>query len=509
MLGFMLPSWFLSMWISNTATTAMMLPMVEAVLGELEGGEKNVDPEKQVVAVDADGNETVALKKRDSPPPDYEDINKNGGTATVVVVPEEGPNGTVVNKEITVIEEMTPEQEKEAKYFNNLAVGMTLSVAYAANVGGTGTLTGTTPNLIMKGFVDEIWLEKGQGCISSPINFASWMVLGAPLSLVITILIWLWMWAIYIGCERPRKRGARISPEEEKARQYKLQKEARVKAVIEKQAATIKPWSFAEVVVLILFIAMIFLFFFRDPSFMTGWSSGFPNGKTFVGDAVPALFIACIMFVIPSSVPKKCMFTNNKPPDMILDWETFERKMPWGTLLLVGGGFALAEATTRSGLSEWLGDKLIVFGTLPGWAMVLIICFLVTLLTNVTSNSATCTLLMPIMASMAEGIGKSPLYLMLPVAISTSLAFMLPVATPPNAIAFSYGRLRVVDMCKAGAFINVFGVILLTIATHTWAEAYFKFDDVPWPTGNLTGVTICPPGANSLNQAMSLAGTWD
>ena len=133
-----------------------------------------------------------------------------------------------------------------------------------------------------------------------------------------------------------------------------------------------------------------------------------------------------------------------------------------------------------SGLSATIGDRLSVLENLPSFVMVAIICLLVAMITEITSNSATATVFMPIMAALAESIDRNPLYLMLPTAITTSFAFMLPVATPPNAIVFSTGRLEILDMVKTGALLNVVCVVAVALATETWGFPLFDFDDIPW-----------------------------
>jgi len=232
--------------------------------------------------------------------------------------------------------------------------------------------------------------------------------------------------------------------------------------------------------VALLFTLLVLLWFFRDPEFLRGWARGFKDG--YVGVPVPAWLIAISLFVIPSTFPTSLGKVDSESPNTLMDWHTVQHKMPWGTLMLFGGGYALADASTETGLAPWIGEQLTALNVLPDWVMVLLLSLIVTLLTEVTSNSATCTILMPIMASMSESIGKNPLYLMFPVAISCSFAFMLPVATPPNAIAFSYGRLRVVDMVKAGVIFNFVCVFIVTLATHTWGMAYFNLNDIPWAT---------------------------
>lgn len=149
--------------------------------------------------------------------------------------------------------------------------------------------------------------------------------------------------------------------------------------------------------------------------------------------------------------------------DFLLTWYEAQR-IPWGILILFGGGIALAGGFTASGLSEWLGENLAALHGIPGWLFVFTIAVLVTFLTEITSNVATASIFMPIMGGLAVGVGLHPYILMLPATLSSSCAFMLPVATPPNAIVFSSGRIKMADMAKAGILINIIGALVITAA---------------------------------------------
>ncbi|XP_075920414.1 Na(+)/citrate cotransporter-like [Petromyzon marinus] len=153
--------------------------------------------------------------------------------------------------------------------------------------------------------------------------------------------------------------------------------------------------------------------------------------------------------------------------------------MPWNIVLLLGGGFALAKGCEVSGLSLWLSEQLYPLRSISPWAISVIICLLIATLTECMSNTTTATLFLPILASMAKAMGIHPLYLMAPCTLCTSFAFMLPVATPPNAIVFSYGHLHVVDMIKSGLGVNLIGVATVTLAINTWGRAMFSLDTFP------------------------------
>lgn len=179
-------------------------------------------------------------------------------------------------------------------------------------------------------------------------------------------------------------------------------------------------------------------------------------------------------------------------------------KFPWNIVILLGSGFALAEACEVSGLSEWLGNNLANLHVIPPWSIVAIVCALITGFTEVTSNTATATIFLPILKSLGKSICVHPWYLMLPATISCSFAFMLPVATPPNAIVFSGGYLKVVDMAKAGLGMNIFGCIILLVCVNTYGKIMFDLDTFPvWASdyagqSNLNITNICTVNVTAL-----------
>jgi sodium-dependent dicarboxylate transporter 2/3/5 len=194
---------------------------------------------------------------------------------------------------------------------------------------------------------------------------------------------------------------------------------------------------------------------------LPGWSSLLP-APSMVDDGTVAIAAAVLLFLLPS---------GRKPGERLLDAAILP-KLPWGIVLLFGGGFALADGFQASGLSLWVGENLKLFAGLPTWALIALVCLVITFLTEVTSNTASAQILLPLLAALAIELDIDPLLLMAPGAISCSCAFMLPVATPPNAIAFGTDRLRMADMVRAGIWLNLLGVALVTVSTLTigrWA----------------------------------------
>jgi solute carrier family 13 (sodium-dependent dicarboxylate transporter), member 2/3/5 len=245
--------------------------------------------------------------------------------------------------------------------------------------------------------------------------------------------------------------------------------------------------------VAVVFLAAAAGWIFRKPLdfgfwALPGWSDLLGVEK-WVNDATVAIAAAVVLFVIPTGRLRE----GSAPTatGMLMDWET-ARTIPWGVLLLFGGGLALAAAVGDSGLSEWIGRAFAGLSALPVWLMVLLVCLLMSFLTEITSNTAVSTLFMPVLAAVAVGIGQHPALLMFPAVLSASCAFMMPVATPPNAIVFGSGYVRIPQMAKAGFALNLAGAVLVTLVTYLVAGSAFGVEAgrLPAWAGSLLG-----PGA--------------
>jgi len=365
-LGFMVATAFLSMWISNTATTMMMLPIGLAIVHHAHGN---------------------GLK------------HSNFGTALM------------------------------------------LSIAYSASIGGIGTLIGTPPNIVLAGQVKILFPSTPE------IGFFQWMQVGIPLVVVFLPLVWWYLTFLMFPLkQQPTEQSTGIIAQEI-AKLGKMKKE--------------------ESIVLAVFVLTCLAWMFRknitvDSLTIPGWSN-LLGIETFVHDSTVAITAALILFMIPVNLSER---------KYLLDWKS-AREIPWGILLLFGGGFSLAKGFEISGLSQWIGEGIQGFSAFPVIVMIVVICMVVTFLTEITSNTATATMILPVLAAMAVSIHVNPFLLMLPATISASCAFMTPVATPPNAIVFSSGQIPIRIMAKAGFFLNLIGVVLVTLLIYFIAAAAF------------------------------------
>ena len=338
-LGFMLATAFLSMWISNTATTIMMYAV---------------------------GLSVIAL---------------------------------------------VSERTEDDRMVHNFGVALMLAIAYSASIGGVGTLIGTPPNALLASYLQESH--------NIEVSFSSWMLIGVPVVLIMLPVTWLLLTRVLF----PAHAIAIDDP----------------KGVVEKQLAELGNMTRAEKLVGIVFLSAAFFWIFRGViENLTGLA---------LDDSLIAMAAALILFSVPVSREKG---------EFALDWSA-AKDLPWGILLLFGGGLALASGFSSTGLANWIGNAVADFD-ISTFMLVLAVTITIVYLTEITSNTASTATFLPILGAVAIGLGLAAPILTVPIALGASMAFMMPVATPPNAIVFSYEKMTLPDMVRAGFFLNIIAI---------------------------------------------------
>lgn len=330
-----------------------------------------------------------------------------------------------------------------------LATALMLGIAYGCSIGGMATLVGTPPNLALKTIFENTFPK------APPIAFAQWTLLGAPLAAAMLVTTW-WLLTRWLCPPAP---GLRID-----------------RAVLREQYRALGPMRREEKIVAGVFALTALLWMFRVPIQLgtvrvPGWSELLPE-RRLVDDGTVAVGMALLLFLLPS---------RNRPGERLLDVTVFG-KVPWGIILLFGGGFALAEGFVRSGLSRWLADTAFAgVREAPTWAVVAVICVLMSLLTELTSNTASTQMVLPLLAAAALSQSVHPLLLMIPATLAASMAFMMPVGTPPNAIVFGSGWLSIRQMARAGIWVKLAGLILTMAALATLGRGLFGLGSTALP----------------------------
>ena len=347
-LGFMIATAFLSMWISNTATAVMILPVGLAIISQLKDNPKTIENE-------------------------------------------------------------------------NLVFGKTLmlAIAYSASIGGMATLIGTPPNLVLAGVIKTSY--------NIEINFLQWMSFGLPISIFLLFICWKYLTSV--------------------AYKFDNQNFDSGMNEINDQIKSLGKISYEEKSVMIIFIATALAWITQ--SFVI--KKYIPE----IDDTIIAIIAAVTLFILP----------NKKGDKKLLAWEDAV-KLPWGILLLFGGGMALAKGFDSSGLAIWIGSQMSFFDAIPLLALLLFLVAMVNFLTEITSNLATTAMLLPVLVALAETIGVNPYYLLVGATVAASCAFMLPVATPPNAVVFGSKILKIDDMIKKGFWMNLISIFILTAAVY-------------------------------------------
>ncbi|WP_417318759.1 SLC13 family permease [Emcibacter sp.] len=319
---------------------------------------------------------------------------------------------------VTVIADNLP--DLSARDRKNFQAAMLLGLAYSATIGGLATLVGTPPNALLAAFLSENY--------GYEISFARWMVVGVPVSILMLPVTWFLLTNFLFPVNIPASENTREH--------------------LKKLRKDMGPMSVAEKRVALLFALVILAWLLRRP-LVSFW------GLDSLSDPGIVMTAAMVLFLLPS---------GDKRQPQLMTWHEANR-LPWSVLLLFGGGLSLAAAVAGSGLAQWLGQSLAPLGTFGTPVLVLASCALVIFLTELTSNLATTATLLPVMGAIAVEAGIDPLILCVPITLAASCAFMLPVATPPNAIVFASGFLKISQMARAGSWINLIGTVVLVIVS--------------------------------------------
>jgi len=304
-----------------------------------------------------------------------------------------------------------------------------LGIAYAGSIGGVATLIGTPPNAVLAAMADEL--------LHVDISFARWMVLALPVSIVMLFACWALLCLVLFRLPARPLAG--------------------VAEVIGTEQKKLGRWHPAERVTAIVFAAAAAAWILRAPKQIGGFTiPGLQSLWPQIGDSTIAIAAALLLFVWP-------VRDREGQRTTVLDW-AYARSIPWDILVLFGGGLSLASAFQSTGLTAWLGGELAVLAGLPDILIIAAVAASFVFVTEITSNTATATLGLPVMAGLGASIGVEPLALMAAAAMGSSMAFMLPVATPPNAIVYGTGYIEPAEMRRAGFWLNIVGIIVITVA---------------------------------------------
>ncbi|KAL1778190.1 solute carrier family 13 member 4 [Sigmodon hispidus] len=504
LLCFMCCTTMLSMWLSNTSTTAMVMPIVEAVLQELINAEEeqlvtgNSSPEEaELLGLDVKNRQAsveLIFVNEDTSTAGFTSLmqNKNLNGVPMVTKPVQTTNQQQHKRQHSSQEKpgvqnsSSKNQELNKKYRSHhdqmICKCLSLSISYAATIGGLTTIIGTSTSLI---FLEHF---NNQYPAAEVVNFGTWFLFSFPISLIMLVVSWFWMHWLFLGCNF--KETCSLSKKKKTKREELSEK--RIREEYEKLGDI----SYPEMVTAFFFILMTVLWFTREPGFVPGWDSFFEK-KGYRTDATVSVFLGFLLFLIPAKKPcfgKKRDGASQEPTrgiEPIITWKDFQKTMPWEIVILVGGGYALASGSKSSGLSTWIGHQMLSLSSLPPWAITLLACVLVSIVTEFVSNPATITIFLPILCTLSETLHINPLYTLVPVTMSISFAVMLPVGNPPNAIVFSYGHCQIKDMVKAGLGVNVIGLVIVMVAINTWGVSLFHLDTFPaWAkVSNITDQT--------------------
>ncbi|CAF3873070.1 unnamed protein product [Adineta steineri] len=447
MAGLMSVTAFISMWINNSAATSIMLPVAIAIVDQLENYEKetfsNVQPAQEMVPIDTDVVFDIKTMT--------EEENENKGILQ--------NTNTNMNDELTPFNNSPGDHHKSIFNYQKLKCGFLIAVAYSAALGGLTTLVGTGPNIFVKGFIDQMYEDDKK--FKFEISFGNFFLYALPIGLIMLMFCWLWLQILYNRKDFFRWKKDKNEHEREK----------HLQSILKQQYKDLNSLTWQEIIIICLFIILILLWVIRDFS-DDRWLIIFK--KEYATDGTIALFIGTLPLVLPDKNP----FQENWQYNPILPWNHLSKTFPWGVFMLQGAGLAIADGFKTSDLSSTMATFLRFIIGAPQIIVILFVITISAIFTEFTSNLACASILFPILHSIATIANIHPVYLIMPSCIAVSLSFMLPIATPPNAMILSNNNVKITDLIKAGIGIKLFGIVVIFIESILLLTYIFGIDEM-------------------------------
>jgi sodium-dependent dicarboxylate transporter 2/3/5 len=461
MINFMVVTSLMSMWISNTATTALMLPIVQAIHQEVYG--EDVDDEEE--------NKKI--------------IQKHQSHTKIVINIENKSESNFTDSEmissISTNHSHTTLSSKDAKTKESKLVykALLLSVAFGANIGGIGTIIGTPTNLVLVQQVDEF-------SRLNDITFLGWLCYALPLVIISLIICWVVLVFVFLGINGFKDRCNDKEISNNKRQQIEVfEIKSQIKSINPENSFKILlnqmgPMDQGSKLTTFLFISAALLWMTRKISSNLGWCKIFDNDCN-IGpkDSTVAMIISFLLMIIPANISfsrhkqnsiKKNGKIENEP---LISWKKVQKRLAWDVIILLGGGFALANLFKETGLSKYLGYLLSdLVQPLSQKTTIVVSTLFISLVTGICSNVSTAQIFLPILGSLSRKMGIDVFLMMNPAAVACSFAFILPISTPPNALAFSTGKLQTIDLIKSGLILNIILVLLTVFWTNSWIINY-------------------------------------
>jgi sodium-dependent dicarboxylate transporter 2/3/5 len=344
---------------------------------------------------------------------------------------------------LSILEEMK-EVKDSKKFLSKFAVALMLGIAYAADIGGMATPIGTPPNLVFMELYHDLFPN------FPTIGFSQWMLMGLPISIIFLFTGWLLMTKVIFRMPKIKVFDSKHVISDLIKGLGKIRRDEILSGLVFLLAAIL--WVTGSDIII------------NESFVIHGWRSIL--GLEMVSDAAIAVGTSILLFMIPS---------KDRPSEMLLTWEK-AKEIPWGILLLFGGGFAIAGGFNSSGLSTIIGNLIVNIGIESPIIIIIVICFVLTFLTEITSNTATTNLILPILAKASAVLGLDPRLLMIPATLSASCAFMMPIASPTQAIVFGSGHIKIKQMIRAGILFNLLGIIVVTGVFYLLAKFAFGIE---------------------------------